>query len=116
MANTAYAASVGTIVGNIHSTIFLNYFELERKITDVESIGNSISKSVGSVGDVSQASGIMLKEYIDRMNTISQMIGQYKLLLEKDIADVREAEKVLNEADRKKAADMARVVNSMRIL
>ncbi len=81
--------------------------ELKVAIEDVDSLISSIKTSkdaidisVSSVKDPSKSQGIMVSEYIKRIRNISSLLDKYKQLLDKDISDIKESEKKIQQMDR----------------
>ena len=81
--------------------------ELKVKSDDIDALIDAIKKnkdaidiSVSSIKDPSQSKGIMLSEYINRIKNISDLLGKYKQLLDKDISDIRNSKETINEMDK----------------
>lgn len=81
------------------NSILFRFSELEMLILSVKSKTLQIDTSTNSVPSASNCSGIVVDEYIKRIKQISGLLDKYKLLVEKDMQEVSEAQNVLKKAD-----------------
>ena len=68
-------------------------------ILNVKSKASQIDTSTSNVPSAPNCSGLVVDEYIKRIKQISALLDKYKLLVEKDMQEVSEAQKVLAKAD-----------------
>ena len=80
--------------------------EFKAKMDDLDGLLNSIqyykdaiSTSVTAIKEPSVCQDIMLSEYVQTLRDISKLLDKYKELLNKDIADIRNAKSKIQEMD-----------------
>lgn len=81
--------------------------ELKAKLDDIDVLVGAIKTnkdaidiSVSSIKDPSKSKGIMVTEYIKRIRNISDLLNQYKQLLDKDISDINMSKDKIKEMDK----------------
>ncbi len=81
--------------------------EVKAKIEDIDDLigaiktnKDAIDISVSSVKDPSKSKGIMVTNYIKRIRNISDLLDQYKQLLDKDISDINNSKEKIQEMDK----------------
>lgn len=79
--------------------IYINIPEVAILIFNVESRATRIDTSLKSVPNAPSCSGLMVDEYIERIGQISALLDKYKLLVHKDMQEVKDAQQVFAKAD-----------------
>ncbi len=80
--------------------------ELKAKLDDIDALigyiktnKDAFDLSVSSVKEPSKCKGIMVSEYIKRIKKISDLLGKYKQLLDKDVLDINISKETIREMD-----------------
>lgn len=82
------------------SELKANLDEIELLIGSMKTCKSAIETSVSTINDPSKSEGIMLTEYIDRIRKISNLLSDYKKMLDKDISDISISTGKIQEMDK----------------
>lgn len=74
--------------------------EIDKLIKAIEKKRDAIDVSVSSIEEPSKSKGIMLTEYIKRIEKISDLLKNYKQLLDKDVSDINKSIDKILEMDK----------------
>ena len=79
----------------------INKSILDGVIDNMESARKKIDPKTTGIHKPNTCQGLVLDEYVDRINKISQLLTSYKKLLETDVKDLKNSRVKLEEMDKK---------------
>ena len=80
--------------------IKIDFIEYMLCTNSIQSSGQSLDPSLASQVESGACSGILLQEYLVRLDEIASLLRQYQTLVSKDVQDFAKAGRSLLDADR----------------
>lgn len=78
----------------MNTKFFINFTELDMELVNLRNKVDDLDTSIQSVPETEKCDGIMISEYIDRIEKISQLLENYKDLVFKDISEIKKTESI----------------------
>lgn len=81
------------------ANIKINSNAVDVMATSIKTSGGKLNADIKNINEPTKCSGIMIKDYYERIKRISTILGKYKQLINKDVSDIKSAKDKMIQMD-----------------